>query len=90
MSDAEDGSDEGSESEDEETPKKKVPASLLLGIMLNHFFVLLPALPIIMAFVFVQVEPGKKRPTESATKTPVPAKKAKLVSPQNTGDLQCL
>lgn len=43
MSDAEDGSDEGSESEDEETPKKKVPASLLLGIMLNHFFVLLPA-----------------------------------------------
>ena len=53
MSDAEDGSDEGSESEDEETPKKKVPASLLLGIMLNHFFVLLPALPIIMAFVFV-------------------------------------
>lgn len=31
-----------------------------------------------------KVEPGKKRPTESATKTPVPAKKAKLVSPQKT------
>ncbi|CBI24262.3 unnamed protein product, partial [Vitis vinifera] len=30
------------------------------------------------------VQPGKKRPTESATKTLVPAKKAKLVSPQNT------
>lgn len=38
MSDAEDGSDDESESEDEETPKK-VPAWLLFGgIMLNHFF----------------------------------------------------
>ncbi|PSR95234.1 Histone deacetylase [Actinidia chinensis var. chinensis] len=29
-------------------------------------------------------EPSKKRPTESATKTPVPAKKAKLETPQKT------
>ncbi|WJZ84335.1 hypothetical protein VitviT2T_003943 [Vitis vinifera] len=52
MSDAEDGSDEGSESEE--------------GTCISS------------------IQPGKKRPTESATKTPVPAKKAKLVSPQNT------
>ncbi len=31
-----------------------------------------------------KAEQGKKRPTESATKTPVPAKKAKIVSPQKT------
>ncbi|PSS14313.1 Histone deacetylase [Actinidia chinensis var. chinensis] len=31
-----------------------------------------------------KAEPGKKRPTESATKTPVPAKKAKLETPQKT------
>ncbi|KAA8544193.1 hypothetical protein F0562_022171 [Nyssa sinensis] len=31
-----------------------------------------------------KADQGKKRPTESATKTPVPAKKAKLVTPQKT------
>ncbi|XP_057954668.1 histone deacetylase HDT1-like [Malania oleifera] len=32
-----------------------------------------------------KAEPSKKRPSESAVKTPVPDKKAKLVSPQKTG-----
>lgn len=31
--------------------------------------------------------PSKKRPTESATKTPVPAKKVKLDTPQKTGNI---
>ncbi|KAL6976385.1 hypothetical protein U1Q18_025173 [Sarracenia purpurea var. burkii] len=31
-----------------------------------------------------KTEPSKKRPTESATKTPVPAKKAKVATPQKT------
>ena len=39
-----------------------------------------------MYSILLQAEPSKKRPTESATKTPVPAKKAKLETPQKTGN----
>ncbi|KAK9279199.1 hypothetical protein L1049_012877 [Liquidambar formosana] len=34
-----------------------------------------------------KAESGKKRPSESALKTPVPAKKGKLATPQKTGNL---
>lgn len=34
----------------------------------------------------LKAELGKKRPSDSASKTPVPAKKAKSATPQKTGD----
>jgi hypothetical protein len=37
----------------------------------------------------LKAESGKKRPSESATKTPVPTKKAKAATPQKTGDFVC-
>lgn len=38
----------------------------------------------------LKVESSKKRPNESATKTPGPDKKAKLVTPKKTGDFSGL
>lgn len=37
--------------------------------------------------LILKAGPSKKRPTESATKTPVPAKKVKLDTPQKTGNI---
>jgi hypothetical protein len=43
-------------------------------------------------FLLLQAEVGKKRSAESASKNPVPDKKAKFVTPQKTGDFlsRCL
>lgn len=44
-----------------------------------------------LTFLFLlKVESNKKRPNESATKTPGPDKKAKLVTPKKTGDFSGL
>jgi len=40
-----------------------------------------------ICFAWLKAKASKKRPLESAQKTPVPEKKAKLVTPENTGEL---
>lgn len=39
-----------------------------------------------MQLYFVKVDQGKKRPNESAAKTPVSAKKAKTATPEKTSE----
>lgn len=94
--DDEDDSDEVSSDEDEATPKKVCGYSYLIYLLAKFvkfigevylFFVLHHILTSLFSCLF-KVEISKKRPVESATKTPIPEKKAKLVpqSGQKSGD----
>lgn len=46
-----------------------------------------PIISVKVFYYYLKAGPSKKRPTESVSKTPVPDKKAKFVTPQKTGEL---
>ncbi|CAK9138384.1 unnamed protein product, partial [Ilex paraguariensis] len=85
------GEDESDE-EDEETPKKVSVTVQHLSSNLLHFIghgYVDTSLHFVMVKLYLfllKVELGKKRTAESATKTPGPDKKAKMNTPQKTGD----
>lgn len=92
----EDDSDDVSSDEDEATPKKVCGYSYLIYLLAKfvkfirevYLFFFLHHIPTFLLSRFFKVEMSKKRPVESATKTPIPEKKAKLVaqSGQKSGD----
>lgn len=90
MSEAEDDSDDededaSSDEEDEATPQKVHLLDIVQFVYAGSSFV---SLLYTVALPCMQGESGKKRPAGSASKTPAPEKKAKLVSPvgsQKTG-----